>query len=94
MSWISVWLKGRGKRVILNDLFNALRDGKITQAELQEMLVKVGLGVVNAGLPGQVKRAYQMTDPEYLRALSAKTVEDVIREIAKVHFLLGLIVEG
>jgi hypothetical protein len=94
MSWLSVFLRGGGKTAILNDLFAALVDGNITQAELQKILVKVGLGVVDVGLPGQVRGAYDLTDPETLRKLAAKNVDLALAEVNKVHILLGRVLEG
>jgi len=93
MSWISLWLRGGGKTAILNDLFAALQDGKITQAELQAILVKVGLGVVNKGLPGRLRKVYDLTDPNYLRNLGAKTIEDIISKVDVAHVLLGGMLE-
>jgi hypothetical protein len=94
MSWLSLFLRGGGKAAILNDLFAALMDGKINQKELQAILIKVRLGVVAVGVPGQIQRAYELSEPESLRKLATKNVDLALAEMNKVHSLLGFILEG
>jgi len=91
MSWLSVFLRGGGKSAILADLLAALLDGKITSRELQGIVTKVGLGVVEAGLPGRLQQIYEMTDPDKL--LTSKTVQEVVAKIREAHIALGLILQ-
>jgi hypothetical protein len=79
----------KNKDTILSDLLTSISDGKISKKELNGILFKVGLGVVNEGLPGRLFQAYQMTDPTLLTGLGGKTLTEVLEEINKVHILLG-----
>jgi len=78
-----------GKGAILNALFAAMPDGKITKAELQGILIKVGLGVVNKGLPGQLRRVYDLTDPDLVRQSAERNIELALAEVGKAHYLIG-----
>jgi len=91
MSWLSVFLRGGGKKTLLVDLLSALLDGKITESELKTILAKVGLGVVNAGLAGDLKRLYDLTEPTKLRTLAEKNVDLALAEVSKAHSILGLL---
>ena len=93
MSWLSVFLRGGGKKAVLADLFDALMDGKITQSELQTILVKVGLGVVNAGAHKEIQQAYELTDPEKLRKLADKGLDLALAQVQKAHIIIGLALE-
>jgi hypothetical protein len=92
MSWLSLFWRSN-KQSVLTDLANSLMDGKISKSELSAILFRVGLGVVDKGLPDQLKRAYALTDPDYLRNLGAKTVEEIIAKAEIAHSLLGTMIE-
>jgi hypothetical protein len=92
MSWLSIFLR-KNKASVLTDLLAALLDGKISQKELQAILVKVGLGVVDAGMPGQLQKAYDWTDPVKLANLGGKTLNEMLAEVNKAHVLLGTLLK-
>lgn len=93
MSWLSKWFHGGGKDEVLTQLAFALLDGKITADELRPILAKIGFGVVNAGMPGKIRKVYDLTDPNYLRNIGAKTVEDIISKVDVAHVLIGAILK-
>ena len=95
MSWLSKWFHSNSssKDDLLAQLFLALLDGKITKAELQDILIKVGLGVVSKGLAVQLQRAYDLTDPVKLANLGGKTLDEVLAEVNKAHVLIGTLLK-
>ena len=93
MSWFSKWWRGSGQKAVLTQLATALIDGQVTKQELNGVLFKVGLGVVNEGLPGQLQKAFDLTDPVKLAQIGGKTLNEVLAEVNKAHVLLGQLLE-